>query len=83
MEKNGRLVPADRRHLRRERANIGMCFQYFNLFPHMSVLGNCIEGPIHLLGLTRTEAIERAEELFGNPQSERTRQFLAAVNEAI
>lgn len=63
MAKGGELVPADRHHLRRERANIGMCFQHFNLFPHMTALENCTEGPIHVLGLSRDEAIARAEEL--------------------
>jgi polar amino acid transport system ATP-binding protein len=63
MEKNGRLVKADARHLRRMRTNIGMCFQHFNLFPHMSALQNCMEGPVHALGLAKPQARERAEEL--------------------
>lgn len=63
MEKGGRLVPADERHRRRVRANIGMVFQQFNLFPHMTALGNCIEAPIHVLGLSREEAEARATEL--------------------
>ena len=57
MPKGDLLVPADRRHLRRERANIGMCFQHFNLFPHMTALENCTEGPIHVLGLTILESL--------------------------
>ncbi|MFA5521299.1 MAG: ectoine/hydroxyectoine ABC transporter ATP-binding protein EhuA [Castellaniella sp.] len=60
MEKNGRLVRADAAHLRRMRAKIGMCFQHFNLFPHMTALGNCMEGPVHVLGLSKEEAEERA-----------------------
>ncbi|MGE0005981.1 MAG: ectoine/hydroxyectoine ABC transporter ATP-binding protein EhuA [Parvibaculaceae bacterium] len=63
MERRGRLVPADPRYLRRMRANIGMCFQSFNLFPHMTALENCMEGPVQVLGLTRREARERAEKL--------------------
>ncbi|EKF19616.1 ectoine/hydroxyectoine ABC transporter ATP-binding protein EhuA [Nitratireductor pacificus] len=63
MEKNGALVPASERHLRRVRGNIGMVFQHFNLFPHMSALKNCMEAPIHVLGLPRVEAEERAAEL--------------------
>lgn len=62
-QRNGVLVPADAAHLRRQRANIGMCFQHFNLFPHMSALENCTEGPIHVLGLSRQDAVARAEEL--------------------
>ena len=63
MEKNGRLVRADAAHLRKMRAKIGMCFQHFNLFPHMTALGNCMEGPVHVLGLSKQEAEERAMEL--------------------
>src|SRR5690606_36159653 len=65
MEKNGTLVPASRRHLRRMRANIGMCFQHFNLFPHMTALENCMEAPVHVLGLSKAQARERATELLG------------------
>lgn len=36
--RRGRLVPASPRHLRRMRSQIGMCFQQFNLFPHMTAL---------------------------------------------
>jgi len=63
MERRGKLVPANKAHLRRMRANIGMVFQHFNLFPHMTALGNCIEAPIRVLGISRDEAVSRAEEL--------------------
>jgi ectoine/hydroxyectoine ABC transporter ATP-binding protein len=63
MEKGGVLVPADERHLRRMRASIGMCFQQFNLFPHMTALQNCMEGPVQVLGLSKAEARARSEEL--------------------
>ena len=63
MERGGRLVPANQAHLRKIRGNIGMCFQHFNLFPHMTALENCIEAPIQVLGLSRSEAEERAMEL--------------------
>ncbi|AKO51175.1 arginine ABC transporter ATP-binding protein [Marinobacter psychrophilus] len=63
MEKNGRLVRANAAHLRLIRSKIGMCFQHFNLFPHMTALGNCIEGPMQVLGLSKQEAEERALEL--------------------
>ncbi len=62
-EENGKLVPADKKHLRRVRGKIGMVFQHFNLFPHMKVLHNVTEAPIHVLGLSREEAEERAKEL--------------------
>lgn len=63
MERNGQLVPANARHIRSIRSKIGMCFQQFNLFPHMTALGNCIEGPIQALGMSRKSAEERALEL--------------------
>jgi len=63
MSRNGRLVPADAKHIRRIRAKIGMVFQSFNLFPHMTALGNCIEAPITVLGMGKRQAEERAAEL--------------------
>lgn len=57
--KRGRLVPADRRQVERARTRLGMVFQQFNLWSHMTVLENVIEAPIHVLGLSRREAIER------------------------
>jgi polar amino acid transport system ATP-binding protein len=63
MYRNGDLVPADERHLRRIRSKIGMVFQHFNLFPHMTALQNCMEAPVYVLGLSKSEARARAEEL--------------------
>jgi polar amino acid transport system ATP-binding protein len=63
MPKNGSMVPAEAKHLRRVRSKIGMVFQHFNLFPHMTALGNCIEAPMTVLGLPRREAEERAADL--------------------
>ncbi|WP_407705932.1 ectoine/hydroxyectoine ABC transporter ATP-binding protein EhuA [Streptomyces yaizuensis] len=62
-ERGGRLVPAGERHLREVRKNIGMVFQHFHLFPHMSVERNLTEAPVRVLGLSRDEARERAREL--------------------
>ncbi len=61
--RDGALVPASERYLRRAREPIGMCFQHFNLFPHMTALQNCMEGPVQVLGLSRQEARARSEEL--------------------
>ncbi|ABO67628.1 MULTISPECIES: ectoine/hydroxyectoine ABC transporter ATP-binding protein EhuA [Geobacillus] len=63
MEVNKKLVPANEKHLRNVRKNIGMVFQHFNLFPHMTVLENCTVAPIHVLGLSKKEARERAVEM--------------------
>jgi polar amino acid transport system ATP-binding protein len=42
---------------------VGMVFQQFNLFPHLTVIGNIVEAPIHVLGLSAKEARERAREI--------------------
>ncbi|WP_352733433.1 ectoine/hydroxyectoine ABC transporter ATP-binding protein EhuA [Mesorhizobium sp. M0276] len=63
MKKNGMLVPADLAHIRRIRAKIGMVFQSFNLFPHMTAMANCIEAPMTVLGMKRADAEARAAEL--------------------
>ncbi|WP_352695428.1 ectoine/hydroxyectoine ABC transporter ATP-binding protein EhuA [Mesorhizobium sp. M0152] len=63
MKKNGTLVPADLAHIRRIRAKIGMVFQSFNLFPHMTAMANCIEAPMTVLGMKRADAEARAAEL--------------------
>lgn len=57
---NGKLVRADEKHLHSIRGNIGMVFQHFNLFPHMSILRNVTEAPVHVLGMSTEEAVERA-----------------------
>ncbi len=63
MPGNGGLVRANARHLHERRVDIGMCFQHFNLFPHMTALENCMEGPVQVLGLSKAEARDRSEEL--------------------
>ena len=63
MVRDGALVRASQRHLRRLRNKIGMVFQHFNLFPHMTALANCMEGPVQVLGMSKDEAEARAVEL--------------------
>ena len=62
-EVRGKLTQSSESELRRHRADVGIVFQQFNLFPHMTVLDNLIEAPISVRGLNRREAIEVAEEL--------------------
>ncbi|HEX4170987.1 MAG TPA: amino acid ABC transporter ATP-binding protein [Acetobacteraceae bacterium] len=54
---------ATRRAASRVRAEIGMVFQHFNLWPHMTVLGNLIEAPMRVRGLSRKAATAQAEAL--------------------
>jgi polar amino acid transport system ATP-binding protein len=49
----------------RKRAEIGMVFQRFNLFPHMTALGNVIEAPMRVKGVRKADAVERGRELLG------------------
>ncbi len=61
---NGRPpVPADPRQVDRLRTRLGMVFQSFNLWTHMTVLENVIEAPIHVLKVPRRDAVARAEAL--------------------
>ena len=61
-DKNGNLKVADSRQLRRMRVKLSMVFQHFNLWLHLTALENVIEAPIHVLRLSRAEAIARARE---------------------
>ena len=58
----GRELGPDTTDLARIRREIGMVFQEFNLFPHLTVLDNCMLGPTQVLGMTAAEARDRAME---------------------
>jgi octopine/nopaline transport system ATP-binding protein len=60
---HGHTVPAERRQIERIRSKLGMVFQSFNLWSHMTLLENVIEVPVHVLGVKRDEAIAIAESL--------------------
>ena len=62
VERNGKLVRAPESHIRQVRAKVGMVFQHFNLFPHMTTRDNVALGPQKVLGLSKNEARSRAEE---------------------
>jgi polar amino acid transport system ATP-binding protein len=59
----GTLRPLPYRELNAQRARIGMCFQRFNLFPHRSALGNVIEAPMTVKGMSRAAATALGEKL--------------------
>lgn len=59
----GGSVPSDRRQIERIRAKLGMVFQSFNLWSHMTLIENVIEVPLHVLGVPRRDAIAAAETL--------------------
>lgn len=63
IEKNGKYVKRKERELDQQRSHIGMVFQSFNLFPHMTVLQNIIEAPIRAKKMDKDKAIALAKEL--------------------
>jgi octopine/nopaline transport system ATP-binding protein len=61
--RDGRAEPADRRQVDRIRSELGMVFQSFNLWSHMTVLENLIEAPVHVQRRPRAECVEEARAL--------------------
>jgi ABC-type histidine transport system ATPase subunit len=61
--KDAHAVPEDWKQVDRIRSSLGMVFQSFNLWSHMTILENVIEAPVHVLKLSKKDAIERAEKL--------------------
>ena len=64
-DENGKAVYADNKTLHDIRLKIGLVFQNFNLFPHMSVLKNITEAPVHVLKQDKAQAEQTAMELLG------------------
>ena len=62
-DRDGSLKAADARQLQHWRARLAFVFQNFNLWAHRTVLENVIEAPIYVLGLTKAEAIDKAQAL--------------------
>jgi polar amino acid transport system ATP-binding protein len=62
-DQDGKLVEDSERNVAAQRARIGMVFQRFNLFPHMTALENIIEAPVHVKKMPKAEATEKAREL--------------------
>ena len=60
---DGKLVEDSERNIAAIRAEIGMVFQRFNLFPHLTALQNIIEAPMQVKGMPREQAEARAREL--------------------
>jgi polar amino acid transport system ATP-binding protein len=62
-QRGGELKPATEKHIREVRSNIGMVFQHFNLFPHMSSLENIMLAPMRVHGVSKEDARQRGMEL--------------------
>jgi polar amino acid transport system ATP-binding protein len=55
-QRGDKLYELKERQVAAQRANVGMVFQHFNLFPHMTVLGNIVEAPIRVKGVSKSDA---------------------------
>jgi polar amino acid transport system ATP-binding protein len=62
-EKNGKLVEESEKNIARQRADIGMVFQRFNLFPHLTALENIIEAPLNVRKISRQQAEQEGVKL--------------------
>jgi len=60
---DGRLAEESEKNIARMRSEVGMVFQRFNLFPHLTALQNVIEAPVQVKGVPRAEAEARGTEL--------------------
>ena len=64
-ERGDKLYEMSPRDAARQRRDIGMVFQHFNLFPHRTALANIIEAPMQVKGVKKAEALARAKDLLG------------------
>ena len=62
-ERGGKLYEMPPRDAAKQRRDIGMVFQHFNLFPHRTALENIVEAPIQVKGVKKKDAVERAKDL--------------------
>ncbi len=62
-ERGGKLHELPPKEAARQRRDVGMVFQHFNLFPHRTALENIIEAPVHVKGVKRDAALRRGKDL--------------------
>ena len=62
-KRGDKLYEMPPREAAKQRRDIGMVFQHFNLFPHRTALENIVEAPIHVKGVKKKDAVERAKDL--------------------
>ncbi|RTZ99220.1 MAG: histidine/lysine/arginine/ornithine ABC transporter ATP-binding protein [Deltaproteobacteria bacterium] len=59
-DRRGNPIPKDRKQVQQIRTKLAMVFQQFNLWSHMTIIENVIEAPVHVLKMSRAEAVESA-----------------------
>jgi polar amino acid transport system ATP-binding protein len=62
-ERGGKLHEMRPKDVAKQRRDVGMVFQHFNLFPHRTALANIVEAPMHVKKVKKSEAAERARDL--------------------
>jgi polar amino acid transport system ATP-binding protein len=62
-ERGGKLHEMKPSEVAKQRREVGMVFQHFNLFPHRTALGNVVEAPIRVKGVKKSEAVQRGKDL--------------------
>lgn len=72
---DGTAKPEDQKQVERIRSKLAMVFQGFNLWSHRTILENVIEAPVHVLGVPRKEAIDKAEALLAKVGIAEKRNF--------
>jgi ABC-type histidine transport system ATPase subunit len=78
---SGARRPMRLAEVNRRRRNLGMVFQQFNLWPHMTALGNVIEAPRRVLGLSKREAVALGEECLGRVDlADKTHEYPARLS---
>ena len=80
-DSHGHTVPADRRQIERIRSRLGMVFQSFNLWSHLTLLENVIEVPVHVLGVKRDKAVAEAETLLDRVGLAEKRDVLKVIGD--
>ncbi len=75
LRRDGTAEPADKRQVERVRTRLGMVFQSFNLWSHMTVLQNVMEAPVHVQKRPKAECLAEAEDLLGKVGIAEKRHF--------
>lgn len=63
IEISGQVIDIKKTNLNKVREDMGMVFQHFNLFPHMTVLANVIEAPVHIKKKSKQAAVDQAMDI--------------------